>query len=373
MSQRVHLLLSKPMSKNEFAFASPVKSNLHLIRNKGLHVRFFQSDSQTALSCDVLIVSSDFIAKKGLWKEPEDVLKTLENYRKSCSKLIWADMGDSTGTCQFSVLDLVDGYLKGSLLKDRSQYANSFYAGRIFSDYYHREFRINDFNEGEAHLKIPVSDAEKLEKLRLGWNQYFMSYSHAGVYRDTIYRKAGWIAKSTWTNFKAVEKKRNNLIHARFSANYKRETIAFQRRKLRELLGDFVPTSRVSRKMFYRELLESKFVVSPFGWGEICYRDFEAIAAGAVLVKPNCDHMETWPNFYRKGETYIDFDWDFRNWEECLTQIQEESSYEKYSELARVAQSEYQHIFSKEGRQQFALRFNDIVKSLDRHNQSKDA
>jgi len=37
----------------------------------------------------------------------------------------------------------------------------------------------------------------------------------------------------------------------------------------------------------YNQILcHSKVVVSPWGWGEPCYRDFEALLAGCVLVKP---------------------------------------------------------------------------------------
>lgn len=29
--------------------------------------------------------------------------------------------------------------------------------------------------------------------------------------------------------------------------------------------------------------------ISPFGWGKICYRDFEATLCGAASIKPNMD------------------------------------------------------------------------------------
>ena len=44
----------------------------------------------------------------------------------------------------------------------------------------------------------------------------------------------------------------------------------------------------------YHKLLEdSKVVISPFGWGELAYRDFEAFYNSCLLLKPNIDHLIT--------------------------------------------------------------------------------
>ena len=53
-------------------------------------------------------------------------------------------------------------------------------------------------------------------------------------------------------------------------------------------------------------------MLSPFGWGEICYRDFESILNRNLLVKPDMEHLETWPNIY-KDEHYFKLDWDSEN------------------------------------------------------------
>jgi hypothetical protein len=58
------------------------------------------------------------------------------------------------------------------------------------------------------------------------------------------------------------------------------------------------------------ELRRSKLCFSPFGYGEICWRDFEAIACGAVLVKPDMSHVRAQPDIYRPFETYIPVRWD---------------------------------------------------------------
>eukprot|EP00873_Tetraselmis_striata_P014984 jgi/Tetstr1/435248/TSEL_024167.t1 len=45
-------------------------------------------------------------------------------------------------------------------------------------------------------------------------------------------------------------------------------------------------------------LRHSKFFVSPFGIGEFSGKDYEALLAGAVLVKPKADHLTAYPNIY---------------------------------------------------------------------------
>jgi len=59
-----------------------------------------------------------------------------------------------------------------------------------------------------------------------------------------------------------------------------------------------------------QELQNSKICFSPFGYGEICWRDYEAIAAGAVLLKPDMSHISTNPDIYVPFETYVPIKWD---------------------------------------------------------------
>jgi hypothetical protein len=77
------------------------------------------------------------------------------------------------------------------------------------------------------------------------------------------------------------------------------------------LSGLNVATGRIPNKLYMAELADSKLCFSPFGYGEICWRDFEAIAMGAVLVKPDMSHIECNPNIYRNDITYVAVKWDF--------------------------------------------------------------
>lgn len=51
---------------------------------------------------------------------------------------------------------------------------------------------------------------------------------------------------------------------------------------------------------YYEVMRTSRFVVSPWGLGEPCYRDFEAILCGCMVIKPDTTYIKTVPGeFYR--------------------------------------------------------------------------
>jgi hypothetical protein len=87
------------------------------------------------------------------------------------------------------------------------------------------------------------------------------------------------------------------------------------------LSGITVATGRIPNKLYMTELSNSKICFSPFGYGEICWRDFEAIAMGSVLVKPNMNHIECNPDIYRDGVTYIAVKWDFSDLGEKINEL----------------------------------------------------
>lgn len=51
-----------------------------------------------------------------------------------------------------------------------------------------------------------------------------------------------------------------------------------------------------SNAPFWRALLNSKIVLSPWGVGETSLRDFQAVYCGCTLIKPNWDYAYTWPD-----------------------------------------------------------------------------
>lgn len=364
MKNRIHILLSKAFERNEYAFAAPICYNRKLISSLGIDVKFFFDYGPQVTDCDTLIISSKYARHAKLWSDDQPVYSLLEDLKSKVSHLIWADLSDGTGTCQFGVIDLVDRYIKSSLLKDRSQYKKSYYGGRVFADYYHRAFGVMDAKPAETHLNLALKTQEQLDKLKVGWNQYMLDYSYWGNYKEKVYRRLKKIPSKTGLSFKEPGGKRLLPLNSRISTNYTRNTVSFQRKKIKELLGDTSPTDRITPKAYYAELTHSQYVLSPFGWGEVCYRDFEAILAGSVLIKPDCEHLDTWPDFYQSHKTYLPFSWGLEDFEALLAQIKEMP--EEHLAFSENAQALYKSVlYEPEGRQSFAQKFKELVTFTD--------
>ncbi len=76
---------------------------------------------------------------------------------------------------------------------------------------------------------------------------------------------------------------------------------------------------------YMAEMRKAKICFSPFGFGELCWRDMEAFLAGAVMVKPDMSHLETLPDLYEAGETYMPVAWDFSDLDTVITQINKDA------------------------------------------------
>ncbi|MEP6789934.1 MAG: glycosyltransferase, partial [Ramlibacter sp.] len=126
----------------------------------------------------------------------------------------------------------------------------------------------------------------------------------------------------------------------------KMRTDAFQR--VRGLTNVTVtPQTFVNKRAYMRELGQSKMCFSPFGYGEVCWRDYEAMYSGALLIKPDMSHMMTAPEAFIPNETYVPIRWDFGDLEEVVeTHLANEP---RRLEIARNAY-EAMHRYARSGR-----------------------
>lgn len=73
---------------------------------------------------------------------------------------------------------------------------------------------------------------------------------------------------------------------------------------------------------FHTALRESKIFVSPYGYGEYSWKDYEAIYSGCVLVKPNSDFVISHGfDIYDNGKNYISCRPDFSDLEEVIDEV----------------------------------------------------
>jgi hypothetical protein len=57
-------------------------------------------------------------------------------------------------------------------------------------------------------------------------------------------------------------------------------------------------TGKLDRQKYLETLWESKFCISPFGYGEVNIREIEALMVGSVIVKPSIEKVITTPNIF---------------------------------------------------------------------------
>ena len=160
-------------------------------------------------------------------------------------------------------------------------------------------------------------------------------------------------------NFTPPSSNRKINTQCRFNTNYVKDSVAFQRKEVAKILKNKLQTKKINRYSFFNELKNTKVVISPFGLGEITLKDFEVFITGGLLMKPNMNHLNTWPNFYTE-DTYVSFDWDLKNLSEKLELVLD--NYNDYIELAVNAQDRYKYyVSSTDGNNEIVSRFRDIV------------
>lgn len=309
----------------------------------GIKVEFYVDHRDKGLAdADYVLLHSRYFA--GGWqnistrnaRNEEQLFHFLQSLRASADQLIWFDAADSTGSYDFPVLPYVDFFLKKQLLRNKDYYVNP--EGE-------KDIRVwlNCLSPGERKRFEPCPK-EELHKVQLGWNIGFNDYRYFGykMSRLSNYLSYKWYP----VRFTDVDQERPYDLAYRGTIHPDQDGqrgVFYQRNHLIYLFNQMnlqmATGGNVSKSRYWKELKAAKLSVSPFGWGEICYRDFETFISGAVLVKPVMSHIETFPDLFIADETYVPVHWNFSGLEGQLTEMI--SNYDHYRHIARNGQKRY--------------------------------
>ncbi|MCC7145284.1 MAG: glycosyltransferase family 1 protein [Phycisphaeraceae bacterium] len=238
------------------------------------------------------------------WREKApDLINMFQRVRAARPglKLVFLDYYAQTSTPHFGVMPYVDVYVKRQLLANPAAYQRDLAGGFIFTDYLVRQrgYEIGSWHFGSRF------DPSQRHKLVLGWN--------LGVQK--LYRMLLW-----WDRWAGLSWRRRPLdVCGRFtppSAGQNHEWYEQYRKEAEILLRPLADSyqisasERLSKRAYFHELRHSKIVVSPFGWGELCFRDYEAICCGALLLKPSMSHLRTSPDIFSDETCYVPLKWD---------------------------------------------------------------
>ena len=356
---RINLLLNNNFFKDHctYSFIYPILNSIYLIRESGNNLNFFYSLKKDIFDCDILIIDSRFTGKI---KNKEEFINILKKNKSKNLKLIFADTADNSGQIKTDFLSFVDLYWKGQVLKNKNEYMKSHYGGRLFTNFYKKKFNVIDKNK---QMSESVKNKDLLKKIKVCWNMGLCDHGKFSHIKQRLYSifKFNFFINNT-KSFFLPNKNRKLNISCRIGTKYERETVSFQRIKISKLLEKYIITTKLSRFKYLNELSNSKYSISPFGWGELCPRDFETFINGAVLIKPDMETIDTWPNWYIPNKTYLSFDWDLKNF---ITRLEFAlGNYKKFKEIAINAQKRYLYYTQgKESQELFAKRFLELVKS----------
>jgi glycosyltransferase involved in cell wall biosynthesis len=187
---------------------------------------------------------------------------------------------------------LVAAYVKKQTFKDFRNYGNVTLGDTNLTDFYAKRFQID---LPETRFSIPAGFHQKLV-LGSGFE-----------YSPDILRLL---------SRPLTLAQRNIDLHARI-ATQGTEWYTQMRREAQAMAVDLecrfrvAHRGRVSRREYFAELRDSKLCFSPFGYGEVCWRDFEAICTGALVLKPDMSHLRLANDIFKPYETYIPLAWDF--------------------------------------------------------------
>ena len=281
---------------------------------------------------DILFMERCFQHREPRDMEEEDFL-LLGKLRDKYKTIVFFCGQPEAGNNRMDILPYVNKLFYKSVFSNRTDYTKSMYAKNLFADYYHRNYGVKDNPEYIMKREISLEEANRPE---LSWNIGLGTYPRwhwpqrlgAILARASLYgigrlvggkplsraKSPGFLSAKGPPDFSATGRK--IAVNARIDPVVC-PSIAFQRRHFLETIEGFKTQKRelfltglVPQAQYYRELLDSKIVLSPFGWGEVCFRDFETILSGALLFKPDMSHLHTWPNVYIPNETYIPLKWD---------------------------------------------------------------
>lgn len=196
---------------------------------------------------------------------------------------------------------LVDFYVKKHLLRDRGLYGQPTLGDTNLTDHYNRRFGIS---EPQQRFAIPEGF---LDKVVLG-----PSFVTAPLILPALLGRR-------------PRGPRPIDLHARFATGgtpwyegmrSESEAALGQLAGLSIVQGEGVPLPR-----FMVEMARSKICFSPFGYGEVCWRDYESVAAGAVLLKQDMARVQTDPDIFVPWETYVPLRWDLADFDETVRRL----------------------------------------------------
>jgi hypothetical protein len=277
------------------------------------------------------------------------VRKLAQRLATSRAPLIYFDGDDDLCVQWPDVLEAVDLYVKKHVFSDGTDYLKHRIGKSNLTDYVAR-VHGRSFADDERPESAPL-DAAHLSKLHLGWN--------IGL-DDKIVALRSTLGEPDMAS-KDIDIGNRSFVKPDVWIHPLRSAVLDRLDELAKTYRVLAPRDRVSQEQYYVEMKRARICVSPFGYGELCWRDFEAILCGCLLVKPDMGHARTYPDIFVDGQTYAAVRWDFSNLAEvCAHYLDNEP------ERLRIANRAREVLLESMTPAAFVPRFGQVLASARR-------
>ncbi len=374
---KINVLTKGFLSPTSRGWLHPILKNKSRLFEMGLDLNFYQKYSERVKDCDIVIVESKFV--RADWKENKlKIFEFLKDLKTKNNKVFYYDLGDNTYSWGLEALPYVDKLFKPFIFKDKNYYCIPLEGFNILTDFYCKE-GIVESNIPLQHKTLPEKpyyikneDKHLLDKIHIGFNSVFADngldsnlwkYNYFSRLTRHFFKLYSMMLQNTKIeDFIRPSLNRKKDVSCRISLDGYSSGINFHRTLASKILKEYLSTNKLNRKEYFKEMRDSKIVFSPFGWGEINVpRDYEVALSGAILVKPDISHLDTWPNIFNK-DTVVQCKWDLSNLLEILDNIL--SNYNSYLNYAINLQDQYKNYsFGKLGQEKFCEYFVNMLKN----------
>jgi hypothetical protein len=191
-------------------------------------------------------------------------------------------------------LENVIGVIKGTIFSKKEYYNGPFCEGMFHGTH------LNNINLPICYPKQKLTNIEKIE---LGYS--FGSFPSNKRLLTTD-----------------INKKRYIPVSFIGETDYPRSRLISNHRKLamKSVQKIGIGKKGIPREEYDEILLSSYACLSPLGYGA-CYRSWEGIYGGCIVIQPDCSYMTSWPNIYMPNQFFIPCDLNFIDLPEIVDNI----------------------------------------------------
>ena len=234
--------------------------------------------------------------------------------------------------------------LKNSLLKDRSLYKQGWELGRYY--WGPGDYKLDDFDDYSD--RIVLSGTNWLATHYAGINVQWYDYSRPKQFDiSAMFQYPQGVDVYEHGHHQSIhyDRHRKPIMDVLSNLDYK--------------IAKLENGVRVSQQDYYRRISDAKILLAPYGYGEMAPRDLDAAQFGSILIKPDMSHIDTYPNPFIDGETYVACKHDYSDLSEKIEDIM--TNYSSYQHIIENARRTFTELYCPEN---IAVHVYNIFKNL---------